>query len=188
MAYRFRRGLGSIPSPPASVASALQAASASSGVPYSILQALAYQESSYNPTAVSSAGAQGLLQVMPANDASLGLTSPFDPNANAAAGAQYLKSLYDQYGDWNTALIAYNEGPGNLQNQGVFSSSQTYADTILANAGVDSSGGSSVDSSGDTSGDIPTDSSTGSSSSLFSSPLVLAGLALGVFGLVALAA
>lgn len=132
--YSIRRGLGSAPSP--AVSAALQNASSQTGVPLSLLQALAQQESSNNPSAVSSAGAQGLLQLMPATAASVGVTNPFDPNQNALGGAQYLDSLYKQYGDWNTALIAYNEGPGNLANKGIFPSSQSYADTILANAGL----------------------------------------------------
>lgn len=179
-------GLGSTPSP--AVSTALQNASLSSGVPLSLLQALAQQESSFNPSAVSSKGAQGLLQLMPATGASLGVSSPFDPNQNASAGAQYLKSLYDQYGDWNTALIAYNEGPGNLASQGVFPSSQTYADTILQNANLqgpvsmpsDSSGTvqtASTASSGDFSSLFDVSSVDSSASPAGLSPLAWAGIA-----------
>lgn len=150
----YRWGFGSFAPPPAPIASVLQNASASSGVPVPILQALAYQESSYNPAAVSPKGAQGLLQLMPATGRSLGVSNPFDPQQNADAGAKYLAGLYQQYGDWGQALIAYNEGPGNLAKSGVFRSSQSYADTILANAGpldsspsLDTSGASAIDSS-----------------------------------------
>jgi Transglycosylase SLT domain len=134
------RGIGALPAPPASIQTALQNASTQYGVPLPLLESVAYAESSYNPAVTSSAGAQGLLQIMPANDASLGITNPFDAQQSANAGAQYLAQLYSQYGNWNTALIAYNEGPGNLANQGPFASSQSYAAGILANAGLPSSG------------------------------------------------
>ena len=75
------------------------------------------------------------MQLMPATAKSLGVSNPFDPNQSALGGAQYLQSLYAQYGDWNTALIAYNEGPGALASKGPYQSSQNYASTILSNAG-----------------------------------------------------
>ncbi len=132
---RFRRGFGSSPSP--TVQQALQGASSAYGVPLPLLTAVARAESGFNPAVTSSAGAQGLMQIMPANDASLGLSDPFDPVQSANAGAKYLSQLHNQYGgDWNTALIAYNEGPGNLAQKGVFPASQSYADSILADAGI----------------------------------------------------
>lgn len=154
MAYRQSRGLrawglGAVASP--TVQSALAFASASSGVPLSLLQSLAATESSNNPAAVSSKGAQGLLQLMPGTAAQYGVSNPFDPAQNAAGGAAYLKSLYDQYGDWQTALIAYNEGPGNLSRVGPFASSQAYASQVLAGASLPS----------------PLDTSGGDTSSLF---------------------
>lgn len=133
-----RRGLGAMTTPSGSIATALQNASNQYGVPLPLLTAVAYAESRYNPSVTSSAGAQGLLQIMPANDATLGITNPFDPQQSANAGAQYLSQLYAQYGDWTTALIAYNEGPGNLASKGPFSSSQSYAAGILANANLPS--------------------------------------------------
>lgn len=129
-------GLGAYSPPPSDINSVLQNASQSSGVPLNILQSVAYSESRYNPNAVSPAGAQGLLQLMPATGKSLGVSDPFNPQQNADAGAKYLAQLYGQYGDWNTALIAYNQGPGALANNGPYSSSQQYAATILQNAGV----------------------------------------------------
>ena len=104
--------------------------------PAGLLAAVMQKESSGNPTAVSSAGAQGLMQIMPANDASLGITNPFDPAQNIQGGATLLQQYYNQFGNWNDALIAYNEGPGNLQNKGPFASSQAYASSILGSAGI----------------------------------------------------
>src|SRR5271166_4091361 len=146
--YGFR-GLGATPTP--TVSAALASAASQYGVPLNLLTSVAKAESGFNPAAVSSAGAQGLLQIMPANDASLGVTNPFDPVQNANAGAKYLSQLYSQYGDWSTALIAYNEGPGNLASKGVFPSSQSYADSILQNAGISDTSAAdtgSVDASG----------------------------------------
>jgi soluble lytic murein transglycosylase-like protein len=146
----YRWGLSAYSPPPPAILPVLQNASQSSGVPLNILQSVAYSESRYNPSAVSPKGAQGLLQIMPATGKSLGLQDPFDPQQNADVGAAYLKSLYDKYGDWNTALVAYNEGPGNFAKSGAFPSSQSYADTILQNAGqippsVDTFGASAFD-------------------------------------------
>ena len=139
--YRWR-GLGVAPS--ASVSTALANASAQTGVPLSLLTQVAQTESSYNPSAVSPAGAQGLMQLMPATAASLGVSNPMDPNQSALGGAQYLESLYKQYGDWQMALEAYNEGPGNLQANlvaGVAPVSEDYATSILSAAGMDTSSG-----------------------------------------------
>jgi len=188
--YRWRKdpewwGLGTLSTPPPSVSTALQNASNQYGVPYPILQAVAQQESSYNPSAVSSAGAVGLMQIMPANYSSLGVTNPTDPQQSANAGAKYLSQLYSQYGNWNDALIAYNEGPGNFANQGVFPSSQAYADAILQNSGIQTPTPPLSDSSGGT-GD-GTDSSLFDLSSLQDSsgglsPLAWAGIAAAALG------
>ncbi len=180
--YRLT-GFGTFTPPPPNIATVLQTASQQSGVPLSILQAVAYQESRYKPSAVSPAGAQGLLQIMPATGTSLGLQNPFDAQQNANAGASYLASLYAQYGNWNDALVAYNEGPGNFAKSGAFPSSQSYASDILSNAGISSDSSPSVDSgsSGSDSGGVL--ASLVPSSGV--DPLVLGGLALGFLGLVA---
>ncbi len=117
-----------------SYTSQVQALAPQYGVPPSLAVALMNRESSGNAAAVSPAGAIGLFQLMPATAASLGV-DPHDPAQNIQGGLTYLSQLHQQYGDWNTALIAYNEGPGNLANRGVFPSSQSYADSILAAAG-----------------------------------------------------
>ena len=63
--------------------------------------------------AVSRAGAQGVLQIMPKTGQSLGLKDPFNPEENVQKGLEYFKKLYQKYGDYKTAAIAYNWGPGN---------------------------------------------------------------------------
>lgn len=84
------------------------------------LKYLAVVESALNPRAGSWAGASGLWQFMPATGAQYGLRKNeyintfFDPVSNADAGAQYLRDLFHQFGDWNLAISAYNCGPGNV--------------------------------------------------------------------------
>jgi soluble lytic murein transglycosylase-like protein len=72
-------------------------------------------ESNYNPYAVSSKGAQGLMQLMPPTARDLGVTDSFDPRQNIEAGVRYLKYLQDMYKDDRLALAAYNAGPGAVQ-------------------------------------------------------------------------
>ena len=78
----------------------------------SLVHAVIEQESGFRPCAVSSRGARGLMQIMPATAGELGLDDPFDPLANIVAGAKYLRQLLDRYhGDLFRALGAYNAGP-----------------------------------------------------------------------------
>ena len=128
------RGLGAAISP--SVSTALSNASQQTGVPLSLLESVALKESSYDPNAVSSAGAQGLMQLMPGTAASLGVSNPFDPSQSALGGATYLEQLYSKYGNWNDALVAYNEGPGAFDASGAYASSASYAASVLAGAAL----------------------------------------------------
>lgn len=86
------------------------------GVDPSLALEVAIQESGLNPNAVSSAGAQGVFQLMPATAAQFGVTNPFDPTQNVPAGIQYLAQLIGMFGDTSEALAAYNWGPTNVQN------------------------------------------------------------------------
>ena len=76
--------------------------------------AVAMQESGGNANAVSSVGAQGLLQLMPSTARGLGVTDPFDADQSWSAGQKYLGQLLGKYHDQMKALAAYNWGPGNL--------------------------------------------------------------------------
>ncbi|MBF0135310.1 MAG: lytic transglycosylase domain-containing protein [Magnetococcales bacterium] len=88
------------------------------GLDPKLLRAVVQTESGFNPKAVSRAGAQGLMQLMPETAEELGVTDPFNPEQNVMAGAKYLKQLLDRYqGNRNTALAAYNWGMGNVDRR-----------------------------------------------------------------------
>lgn len=83
-------------------------------IPQTLFLAQIQTESSWNPNAVSSVGAEGLGQLMPSTAAGLGCEDPFDPESNLEAAAKYMRQLHDQFGDWNYALAAYNGGPASI--------------------------------------------------------------------------
>lgn len=102
-----------------SIVTLLANVAAAFGIPASLFVAQAQQESSLNPNAYNAkSGATGLLQLEPATAAQYGVTGSalLDPQTNATAGANYLSDLYAQFGDWTTALAAYDWGPTNVAN------------------------------------------------------------------------
>ncbi len=84
-----------------------------------LVMAVIEVESGRDPNAVSSKGAVGLMQVMPATAAMVGFPEAADPAANLAAGCRYLSALLDSFGgDVELALAAYNAGPGAVRHWG----------------------------------------------------------------------
>jgi soluble lytic murein transglycosylase-like protein len=100
-----------------------------------LLREMVRQESGFRPCVESSAGAQGLMQLMPSTQSHYGVTNPFDPEQSLEGGAKYLRDLLDRYGgDVLLALGAYNAGPGRVDRaKGVpaIPETQNYVRSIL---------------------------------------------------------
>lgn len=97
----------------------IKKAVAQEGVDEKLVRSVIEKESAYRPCAVSSAGAQGLMQLMPGTARDLGVTDAFDPQQNIEAGTRYLKQMLAKYNNnIELALSAYNAGPGRVDQAG----------------------------------------------------------------------
>lgn len=121
-----------------SLESIFDTASKTYGVSKKLLMAVAKQESNFNTNAVSSAGARGVMQLMPETAAGLGVTDPFDPYQNIMAGARLLRDNIKKFGSVPLALAAYNAGPAAVKKyNGIppYKETQSYVKNITAMLG-----------------------------------------------------
>ena len=99
--------------------SEIAAAARQYGVEEAIVRAIIHAESAYNPTALSRAGAQGLMQLMPPTAARFGVTDSYDAAQNIRGGVQYLSWLLKRFnGDLTLAAAGYNAGEGAVDRHG----------------------------------------------------------------------
>jgi soluble lytic murein transglycosylase-like protein len=102
------------PLPASQLDSLIEGAATKQDLEPELLRSMVKQESGARPCAVSPKGAMGLMQLMPATAAQLGVKDPFDPKENLNAGALFFKQLLTIYDDLPLALGAYNAGPGRV--------------------------------------------------------------------------
>ncbi|MGD9365284.1 MAG: lytic transglycosylase domain-containing protein [Desulfobacteraceae bacterium] len=104
-------------------------------LPKALIKAVVRAESGYRVRAVSPAGAQGLMQLMPATARELGVEDPFDIDQNIDGGAKYLRQMLDRFNnDIKLALSAYNAGPANVikyDGQVPFAETRAYVDRVM---------------------------------------------------------
>lgn len=123
---------------------------AKQGMPAGLLEAVAYRESRFRPEIIngsllSSAGAVGIMQIVPKWHPALGEAGARDPARAVPYAANYLRQLYQEFGSWKLALAAYNWGQGNLRTKdladGIIgddwpAETRAYVEEITRNAGL----------------------------------------------------
>jgi soluble lytic murein transglycosylase-like protein len=116
----------------------IEQAAARNGVDPAVLHGLIEQESGFDPSATSSAGAAGLTQLMPGTASSLGVANPLNPAESIEGGARYLRELMSEFGgNTQNALAAYNAGPGAVEQYGgvpPYAETESYVTKVLGNA------------------------------------------------------
>jgi soluble lytic murein transglycosylase-like protein len=113
-------------------------AASRNGLDPAVLHGLIQQESGFDPSATSSAGASGLTQLMPGTASSLGVADPLDASESIEGGARYLGQLTSEFGgNTEDALAAYNAGPGAVEQYGgipPYAETQSYVSKVLGYA------------------------------------------------------
>ncbi len=116
----------------------IEAAAQRNNIDPALLHGLIQQESGFDPTSQSSAGAMGLTQLMPGTASSLGVSNPLDPAESIEGGARYLAEMMSRFGgNAEQALAAYNAGPGAVAQYGgvpPYAETQSYVQKVLGYA------------------------------------------------------
>jgi soluble lytic murein transglycosylase-like protein len=130
---------------PASFEPLIEQAAAREQLDPAIVRSVIQHESGFDPSATSPAGAQGLMQLMPATAEGLGVTDPYDPAQSIDGGTHLLRQLLDRYGgDLTRALAAYNAGPGAVDRYGgvpPYAETQAYVRNVISTYAQASAGG-----------------------------------------------
>ena len=121
---------------PAAFRALIQRDAAAWKVDPNLLEAIASEESGFDPMATSAAGAAGIMQLMPATAASLGVTDRYDPGQSIFGGARYVRGLLDRFhNNVRLAVAAYNAGPGAVEKYDDvphYGETQAYVRNVLA--------------------------------------------------------
>lgn len=123
---------------PAALAPLFAKAADTYGVPAALLSAVARHESGFDTSAVSTAGAEGLMQIMPSTAAGLGVT-PFTPGQAIDGAAQILSGDLHHFGSVPLALAAYNAGAGAVEEYGgvpPYAQTESYVESIMRTLAV----------------------------------------------------
>lgn len=123
-------------------------------IPEELVRSVIKVESDYDPRAISHAGAQGLMQLMPETGARMQVRDPFDPRENIFGGVRYLRVLANLFnGDLDLTIAAYNAGEGAVERAGgipAYPETQDYVVRVrmyyaaYRDAGNDTSGASTI--------------------------------------------
>ncbi|MEM6794225.1 MAG: lytic transglycosylase domain-containing protein [Acidobacteriota bacterium] len=132
---RARRHSGRLQPPPtADLGRMIRHHAFKQGLSPRLVQAVIQVESGYNPKALSSKGAMGLMQLMPGTASILGVRDPWNSDQNIWGGARYLREQLERFGQLELALAAYNAGPTAVARHGgipPYAETQRYVEKVL---------------------------------------------------------